>query len=187
MYIYKERTGPWLWFFRIVFTLAVIGTICYIFYNSSQAGEISGNRSKEVTQFYNQKVAEPLGLPQLTEYLVRKAAHITEYAVEGFFLMLCLRVYTSHCLRYISWPILIGGLTALCDETYQRFIPGRSGQIADVWVDSFGLFIGTCVALVVLLIIQLVKIQLYGVEKTRFNSVEEILKYEGYPLEENEE
>ena len=59
--------------------------------------------------------------------------------------MLCLRVYTRHFVRHMSWPILGGLLTALTDETIQLFSPGRSSQVLDVWLDFMGVLAGLLV------------------------------------------
>jgi len=31
----------------------------------------------------------------------------------------------------------------LLDETIQLFVPGRSGQVGDIWIDCFGVVFGT--------------------------------------------
>ena len=87
---------------------------------------------------------------RLTMHIVRKLAHFCEYALEGFLLMLCLRVYTRHFVRHISWPILVGLLTALIDETIQMFSYGRSSQVTDVWIDFAGVMCGLLVGLFLL-------------------------------------
>ena len=46
--------------------------------------------------------------------------------------MLCLRVYTRHFVRHISWPLLAGMSTALMDETIQISIPNRTSSVTDV-------------------------------------------------------
>lgn len=38
--------------------------------------------------------------------------------------------------------------TAFLDETIQLFVPGRSGQISDVWVDLLGAAVGIVLATV---------------------------------------
>lgn len=83
----------------------------------------------------------------LTDHIVRKLAHFCEYALEGFLLALCLRVYTRHFFVHISWPILGGLLTALTDETIQMFSDGRSSQLTDVWLDFSGALAGILVGL----------------------------------------
>ena len=72
-----------------------------------------------------------------------------------FLLMLCLRVYTRHLLRHVSWPILGGLLTALTDETVQLFVPGRSGQVTDIWIDFSGVMTGLMVGLILLGLIRM--------------------------------
>ena len=44
--------------------------------------------------------------------------------------------------------------TALLDETIQRFIPGRSSQVTDVWIDMAGVVSGALISLILLLIVR---------------------------------
>lgn len=101
-----------------------------------------------------QGILRHLGLPgaadRLTMHIVRKLAHFCEYLLEGFLLMLCLRVYTRHFFKHVSWPVLGGLLTALTDETIQLFVPGRSGQVTDIWIDFSGVMTGLLVGLILL-------------------------------------
>ena len=121
----NPRTSPWLIAGRVIFTLALIGCIAFIFSNSMQIGVVSEGASGRVLRLV-QRVLTRLGMPGLashiTMHFIRKLAHFCEYALEGFLLMLCLRVYTRHFVRHMSWPILGGLLTALTDETIQ--LPG---------------------------------------------------------------
>ena len=91
----------------------------------------------------------------LTMHIVRKLAHFCEYLLEGFLLMLCLRVYTRHFFKHVSWPVLGGLLTALTDETIQLFVPGRSGQVTDIWIDFSGVMTGLLVGLILLGLIRM--------------------------------
>ena len=63
---------------------------------------------------------------------MRKLAHFAEYCLEGLLPTLCLRVYTARFVRHISWPLLGGLLTAVTDETIQKYVSGRSSQLTDV-------------------------------------------------------
>ena len=150
----SNRTSPWLIAWRVVFTFALIGCIVFIFSNSMQVATVSEGASGRVLDFM-QKVLCRLGMPgaanHLTMHIIRKLAHFSEYLLEGFLFMLCLRVYTKHVLKHVSWPILGGLLTALTDETIQLFSSGRSSQVTDVWLDSAGVLAGILVAIVLLL------------------------------------
>lgn len=149
----NERVSPWLIAARVIFTLALIGCIAFIFSNSMQVADASSEDSGRVL-LWMQRVLTRMRLPGaancLTMHIVRKMAHFCEYMLEGFLLMLCMRVYTRHPLRHISVPILSGVLTAMTDETIQLFSDGRSSQVTDVWLDSAGVATGIVIALLML-------------------------------------
>lgn len=148
-----QKTSPWLIAFRVIFTIALCASIAYIFRNSLQTGAESSLRSQAITQAVNE-VLNKVHIDPVPEHTIRKMAHFLEFAMEGFLLMLCLRVYTSHFVRHMSWPLLIGMSTALMDETIQLFIPNRSSQVTDVWIDMVGVVAGLFVALIILLIVR---------------------------------
>ena len=140
----RQKTSPWLIAFRVIFTIALVACIAYIFRNSLQTGAESSLRSQAAMQAVN----ETLGKIHL--------AHFLEFTMEGFLLMLCLRVYTAHFVRHMSWPLLLGMSTALMDETIQLFIPNRTSMVTDVWIDMMGVVAGLLVALIILLIVRVV-------------------------------
>ena len=154
----EQHPSPWLIAGRVVFTLALIGCIAFIFSNSMAVAEVSSVSSGRVLQLL-QAVLRRLGHPalaqRLTMHIVRKMAHFCEYTLEGFLLMLCMRVYSRRPLRHITVPMLAGVLTALTDETIQIFSPGRSSQVTDVWLDSAGVLAGILTALVLMALCRL--------------------------------
>lgn len=85
-------------------------------------------------------------LPWMTEHLLRKAAHFTEYAILGALSFCAFRFSSKYHLPTV---LLCGMAAALTDETIQLFVPGRSGQVSDVWLDFVGYL---CAALVCLLV-----------------------------------
>lgn len=153
-----ERTSPWVIAGRVVFTFALIGCIVFIFSNSMAVAEVSSMSSGRVLQWM-QAILRRLGHPglanRLTMHIVRKMAHFCEYMLEGFLLMLCMRVYSRRPLRHITVPMLGGVLTALTDETIQLFSPGRSSQVTDVWLDSAGVLAGILAALILMALCRL--------------------------------
>lgn len=149
----ETKTSPWLIAFRVIFTIALAACIMFIFSNSLEAAALSSARSQAIMARIN-AILGRVNLGPLSEHTVRKLAHFAEFTLEGFWLMLCLRVYTARFVRHISWPLLGGMTTALIDETIQRFIPGRSSQVTDVWIDMAGVVCGALVALILLLIVR---------------------------------
>lgn len=85
-------------------------------------------------------------LPWMTDHILRKCAHFGEYALLGVLTAAALRTGT-----HFSWPaaLLPGTFAALCDETIQLFVPGRSGRIADVWLDTAGYLTGALLTLLI--------------------------------------
>ena len=148
-----QRTSPWVTAGRVIFTLALIGCIAFIFSNSMKIASVSTVSSGRVLALLRAvlcRLGHPALAQRLTDHIVRKLAHFCEYMLEGFLLMLYMRVYTRQYVWHISVPMLGGVLTALTDETIQIFSPGRSSQVTDVWLDSAGVLAGILTALVLM-------------------------------------
>lgn len=135
--------------FRIVFTFFALYSVYFIFKNSLEVGAVSSAHSAEFTRMLNGFLGK-LGVPTLSQALVRKLAHFAEYAASGLWFTLCLRVYTKHTIRHISWPLLLGLLIANADEMLQSFVSGRSSSVLDVWIDFSGVCTGVLTALLIL-------------------------------------
>lgn len=88
------------------------------------------------------------------EYLIRKMAHYSIYALGGFLIYLEMTLYKISFKFKILFTQLIGSIYACTDEMHQFFIPGRSARIRDVIIDSFGIFTGIIVAIIVFIIIE---------------------------------
>ena len=154
----NERLSPWVIVGRVVFTLALAGCIWFIFSNSMAVAQVSSASSGRVLTLLQgalRRLGHPALAQRLTQHVVRKMAHFCEYMLEGFLLMLCMRVYSRHPLRHITVPMLGGVLTALTDETIQLYSPGRSSQVTDVWLDSVGVLAGILAALVLMALLHL--------------------------------
>ena len=80
------------------------------------------------------------------QHVVRKGAHFTEFALLGFSLRMCLESWMEkrRGLGPAAW--LGATLYAALDEYHQIGVDGRSGQIADVMLDSCGVLAGVLLA-----------------------------------------
>lgn len=134
---------------RILVTFILIMTVCFIFGNSQEVGTVSSDRSSQVLETYNQY--RLWFMPELTNHIIRKLAHFCEYMLLGFVGMIWLDLFTKHYIKHISWPILFCVLVAMQDETLQKFVSGRSSQVTDVWIDTFGSITGVGIGLVLIL------------------------------------
>lgn len=89
------------------------------------------------------------------DYPVRKGAHLTEFAVLGFLLLLCISSWAGNGqnsytgMRPAGWSLLAGAAYAASDEIHQLFVPGRSCQFTDVLIDSTGVLLGILAGILV--------------------------------------
>ena len=51
-------------------------------------------------------------------------------------------------IKFVPYTVSIGLFTCFIDETIQLGVEGRSGQVSDMWIDFFGVLLGTAVMLV---------------------------------------
>ena len=89
---------------------------------------------------------ERLGLPGVSEHLLRKAAHFAEFMVLGWWMLLCTRAFAARVARWMPWLWGAGILCAAADEGIQFFVPGRSARISDVLLDGCGVLAGLVLA-----------------------------------------
>ncbi len=138
---------------KVVFTLFLLSTLVFIFYQSSRVGAVSSSLSLPITSYINEILLRA-GLDiQLSETTVRKLGHVAEYTMLGFWLVLTLRAYTGRILAFASWPLLLGLGFAVSDEFLQQFIPGRVGSVTDVVIDFCGILFGGGLALFLILLV----------------------------------
>ena len=86
-------------------------------------------------------------------FIVRKSAHFMLFAVLAFLVYHLLLEYKTNKTKAILVAAIICFLYALSDEVHQIFIPGRAGQIRDVFID----FSGSVSLLVIEFLISLIK------------------------------
>lgn len=75
-------------------------------------------------------------------HLVRKGAHFASYLMLGVLSMNALGMSGVRGLFRASVALAICVLYAASDEFHQLFVPGRSGEIRDVLIDSSGAALG---------------------------------------------
>ena len=135
--------------YRIITALLLILWVAFIFSNSMDNADASTLKSGAVLALLRRILGS-----EGTEFIVRKTAHFTEFAIEGVLLFLVVKGYTTRPLRFLGWPLLAGLMTALTDETIQLFSLGRSSQVTDVWIDFAGVVTGTLLVFLVQAIVR---------------------------------
>lgn len=134
---------------RRVLWIIVLFLLLLIFVFSSQSGEESSDTSGKITRFvvrmlYADFDELPANEQQLMiekwNFVIRKGAHFTEYAVLAFSVCLLLYTYPLKKRALLSW--LIATAYAATDEMHQLMVADRSSSIWDVLLDSSGALVG---------------------------------------------
>jgi VanZ family protein len=78
------------------------------------------------------------------DFILRKLAHVTIYAVLTIFLFRAFRLHVASSNHAWLLAGLVAGLYAISDEWHQTFVPGREGTVRDVAIDGVGVM-GACI------------------------------------------
>lgn len=120
-------------------------------FSAQTGGESSGMSQKAavaIVKVENKVFQKNWGETQIEQrsmrlqFPIRKCAHMSEYG------LLAVLVIWHFCGYAISWKNrylfawLFATVYAMTDELHQLFVPGRSGQLMDVWIDSAGALLG---------------------------------------------
>lgn len=160
---------------RIVLIVLLIAMFYLIFGFSNQDGEESSGLSKRITEkiivqfdlFHNLNKSQKEEAANKLEHIIRKIAHFSIYSVIGILLMSLMYTYKLKSLNRFYLSFFIGTIYSITDEFHQSFIPGRSAQVHDILIDSYGVIIGI---LVVVLIMKVYKYVKSSLNKTNFYS-----------------
>ncbi len=80
-------------------------------------------------------------------FLIRKSAHLTEYAILAVLLCRAVEQSRHDPSRWKSVLIAVGvaALYASSDEFHQSFVASRTSSIRDVMIDTCGAMVGLCI------------------------------------------
>ena len=126
--------------------LLILLTLSFIWGNSLLPAKDSSAISGGIFRWLKENLGEYL---RGTEYLLRKLAHFSEFAGLGVVLTWFFHLMSQKGIHSFTMPLLFGCMTALLDETFQRFTPGRDPNVIDVWIDTAGVATGSLILLLV--------------------------------------
>lgn len=91
----------------------------------------------------NKKLSDKEKKEYTTKYIVpvRKSAHFTLYFILGILVLLFVKDFTVINYKVVLISIIVVLLYSISDEVHQLFVPGRSGEVLDVMIDTMGGFI----------------------------------------------
>ena len=133
---------------RLAAVLLLFGWMAVIYLFSAQpateSSRVSGRLAYRVAEWISpgRSEAEIGQLAQRLDHPIRKAAHMTEYAILGLLFVPVVGGRPGDGRRVYSLAFLLAVCYAATDEVHQIFVPGRSGQVSDVCVDAAGVLLG---------------------------------------------
>lgn len=138
---------------RVILIILIIIWTWLIFSFSSQDGDESSGLSRKVVEFFikDQELVDKI------EPYARKIAHFSEYGLGGILFISLFSTYKWSDERKIITSILLGIWYAIMDEIHQLMVPGRSGAIKDVYIDSLGIITGVIGMMILIKIVNIVK------------------------------
>jgi len=83
----------------------------------------------------------PAAIAQV-HFFVRKAAHLTEYAILAVLLSRALRVWVEKFWRRVALTLAPAMIFAAADELHQSFVASRTASLGDVLLDCSGALLG---------------------------------------------
>ena len=151
----------------IILTIIIILWMAFIFSmsakNSTQSSSISGGFTYKIlsmffAQFRSIDKTTQDSIVEGLQFVVRKGAHFTAYAILGGLCFADLRVLDKFKLKInFIIALVISALYAASDELHQYFVPGRSCEIRDVMIDSLGALTGITVVIIFSKLIEKIK------------------------------
>ena len=135
---------------RFVINLGLlVSWMILIFYMSNQPADISNKQSDLIIKlFYYIGIDLNSSLGEITSFVIRKAAHFTEY-----FILYCLTInvlkFYFNIKKASIYSLLIVLGYAISDEIHQYFIPGRDMAIRDVIIDFSGGILGFIINIII--------------------------------------
>ena len=131
-----------------IIIVLIIATIAFIWSNSLQSVPESQAESLGFLNKVKPFLEIFVGHCNVTDHLVRKLAHFTEFGIFGCGLALLLIFRGRTRLQSVVNCAFGGLIVALIDETIQIFT-GRGSQVQDVWLDFSGIATGVVFVLIV--------------------------------------
>lgn len=123
---------------KTILTVLLVLMLLFIWGHSMVPAEASAAESGRVGALLTPFLELFVGKGNVTDHLVRKLAHFSEYAALSVLLGAQLLVHGRTSLFHWSYVLLCALAAAVTDETIQLFVEGRGAQVQDVLLDLGG-------------------------------------------------
>ena len=135
---------------QIFYIALIIIWMAVVFAFSNEPAEKSSKASGSITEKVvqaitkdNKKITQ--SQKDTIETVIRKCAHFTLYAIGGILIANFINTTGTSNKYLIIYSILFAFAYAISDEVHQLLVPGRSGEIKDIVIDTAGATCGVMI------------------------------------------
>ncbi|MCC8073429.1 MAG: VanZ family protein, partial [Clostridiales bacterium] len=125
----------------------VLICMAFIFCMSSFTADESTEQSMSILDI----LIRIFGDNALTDFIVRKSAHVLEFA--GLSFLFNIALWQTKKKNMFILAVLLTSIYAASDEIHQLFVDGRAGKVVDWAIDTSGAILGAIAYAIVFLII----------------------------------
>lgn len=129
----------------------MVAWMVFVFCMSTQLGSSANTGAilEPILRWFDPKISS--AAIEHIHFLVRKTAHVTEYAILALLVLRALRILRELPANRWSWSLAavalaISAAYATTDEIHQIFVPTRGPSVHDVLIDSVGATVGLTIA-----------------------------------------
>ena len=138
----------------VILAVLTLLTVVFIFSNSMKSGEESREASGRFSEIFDSAVRFLFGEDADVNYIVRKGAHLAEFALLGALTFLLVRALTEFSgVKLLSCGLFGTLAVAVIDEYIQTFT-GRTSLVSDVLIDFSGALLGMLAAFLCYIVIR---------------------------------
>lgn len=140
-------------FAHVLVAAWMIVIFCFSAQPGEESADLSGGISHMFMSILNQVFAlgwdesYVLEMAGVWDFPIRKLAHMTEFGILAVLIFVAIQYYNK--INTVKKRYIFAWLGAVCyaatDEFHQLFVQGRSGNLFDVCVDSFGITIALAI------------------------------------------
>ena len=135
---------------KIFIWILVVLWMGVIFYFSSMDSDASTDKSRgiitstKIIEKYEEKKTEEEKeeILKTTDIIVRKIAHGFEYLTLSILVCFLVSEYSLNIKKILIISIIVCLLYSISDEIHQLYVPGRSCELMDVFIDNIGVSLG---------------------------------------------
>lgn len=137
----KNKILPWM----IPWTLVILWMAMIFLFShqpATESSDLSTGITKKIAEIITSAAPDIKLNQESLHFFIRKCAHFGVYLILGILIANSLSHYNMSGPKVILLAFLLCGLYAISDEIHQLYVPGRSGQVSDVLIDSSGGLVG---------------------------------------------